>query len=259
MIAITTFSATGYQQYGKRMLESVIENWPSNIIVYTESTIDLKHEKIEERDFFSIPGVQAYYQYLKNVPVAHGKVNGSYNYNFDAWKFTRKVFAQYDVLQGYNGKAFWIDADCVITKPIVEDLEGTGQYYELDAFMPSDCGISFLGREGFYTETGFIGFNTEAEGFKDFLDKYIGCLRRGVLFKLPRWHDCEAFDWARSFNHCKENNLSPWFDLSKFPKNEKGQAKVELEDLDVISKSVLGPYITHFKGPRKMIAQTHAA
>jgi len=247
MIAVTTFSATGYQQYGKRMLESVIENWPTKIIVYTESPIDLKHEKIEERDFFSIPGVQTYYQYIRNVPAAHGKVDGGYNYNYDAWKFTRKVFSQYDVLQGYSGKAFWIDADCVIQRAI------TSGFLEQPL---AEHGLCFLGREGFYTETGFIGFNTESPGFADFLEKYIGCLRKGILFTLKRWHDCEAFDWARSFGHCKENNLSPFFNPQM---NEKGEVKITMEELDVMSRSVLGPYILHHKGPsRKMIAKAHA-
>src|SRR3990172_11044944 len=212
MIAVTTFSATGYQQYGKRMLESVIENWPSKIIVYTESPIDLKHEKIEERDFFPIPGVQTYYQYLKNVPAAHGKVDGGYNYNYDAWKFTRKVFAQYDVLKDYKGIGFWIDADCVVVRGIERGI--------LEDLFADEAAICFLGREGFYTETGFIGFNTEAEGFSDFLEKYIGCLQKGTLFTLRRWHDCEAFDWSRSFKFTKENNLSHWFDLAKMEKND---------------------------------------
>jgi hypothetical protein len=249
MIAITTFSATGYQHYAKRMLESVIENWPGKIIVYTESPIDLKHEKIEERSFFDISGVEAFYQYLKNVPLAHGKTENGYNYNYDAWKFTRKVFAQYDVLKEHKGKAFWLDADCVVTRVIDEQ--------QLSALV-EDFGLTYLGRQGFYTETGLIGFNTESEGFDQFLDKYIGCLRKGTLFTLRRWHDCEAFDWARSFKHCKENNLSPWFDLSKMPHNASGKAIMTSEQLDVIARSVLGQYITHHKGPRKMIAAAHA-
>jgi|SRR3990167_3802432 len=245
MIAVTTFSATGYQHYAKKMLESVIENWPTKIIVYTESPIDLKHEKIEERDFFSIPGVMTFYQYLKNIPLAMGKTPNGYNYNYDAWKFTRKVFVQYDVLKDYQGKVFWLDADCILTTPDNGAYEKT-----LDG-----VGLAYFGRKGFYTETGFIGFNTEAEGFSEFLEKYIGCLQKGTLFTLRRWHDCEAFDWSRSFKFTKENNLSHWFDLAKMEKNDIGQAKVTSEDLDVIAKSVLGPYLLHNKGPRKLIAE----
>jgi len=244
MIAVTTFSATGYTHYAKAMLKSMVEHWPTKIIVYSESPIDLKHEKIEERDFFGIEAVPTFYQYLKNVPLAMGKTPKGYNYNYDAWKFTRKVFAQHDVLKDYQGKVFWVDADCLIEKnisqPFLENLMGT-------------VGLVFFGRLGFYTETGFIGFDTEADGFKEFLAKYIECLQRGVLFTLRRWHDCEAFDWARSFNLTSQKNLSPWFDLATVTRNDLGQFEVPSDFLDVIGTSELGQYLVHKKGPRKML------
>ncbi len=217
------------------MLESVIENWPTKIIVYTESPIDLKHEKIEERDFFEIPGVQPFYQYIQNTPIARGLVEGGYNYNYDAWKFTRKVFAQWDVLKNHDGKVFWLDADTYVRKPVPPEW--------LESLFDGKA-MSYLGREGIYTETGFLGFDTQSEGFMEFLDLYIGCLRRGILFTLKRWHDCEVFDWAMNKSGVSGNNLSPFF---KIPEDRK----MSLDDLDVFSRSVLGEYLLHFKGKRK--------
>jgi hypothetical protein len=216
MIAVTTFSKTGY-------------------IVYTECPIDIEHEKIEVRDFFQIPNVQNFLQYLKNVPLAQGHVPGGYNYNYDLWRFSRKVFAQYDVLKDYKGKVFWLDADLYFRKPVPEK-------YLNDLF--EDKPLVFLGREGFYTETGFVGFDTEYDGFKNFLDCYIGCLQKGTVFTLKRWHDCEIFDWARKQVGYNEKNLSPFF---KIPDDKK----MSLEELDVIHRSGLGEYIIHFKGKRK--------
>ena len=138
MIAVTTFSKTGFDNYARKMLESCVENWPGKLIAYTESPMDFKHEKVEERDFFDIPHVPAFYQYLQNVPLARGIINGGYNYNYDAWKFTRKMFAQYDVLKDANEPVFWIDADVIVKKPVpVEFLEGI---FEGNA-------LAFLGRE----------------------------------------------------------------------------------------------------------------
>jgi len=235
MIAVTTFSKTGYETYARRMIDSVLENWPTKLFVYTEFPLSIDSDKVEVMDFFSIPGTQAFYQYIREVPVAHGKIGNGYNYNFDAWKFTRKVFAQYDVLKESHEKVFWLDADCIIKKPVpIEFLEG----------LFDGKALSYLGREGFYTETGFIGFDPEAEGFDSFLNNYINCLRLGILFKLKRWHDCEAFDWARQESGISGNNLSPWF---KIPESKK----MTLEELDVVSRSILGEYIHHDKGPRK--------
>lgn len=235
MIAVTTFSRTGYESYAKKMLESCVENWPTKIVVYTESPLNLDHEKLEERNFFEIPGVPAFYQYLQNTPMARGLVNGGYNYNYDAWKFTRKVFAQWDTLKNYEGKVIWLDADTYVRKPVsVEWIES----------LFDGKALSYLGREGLYTETGFLGFDTKADRFKEFLDLYIGCLRRGVVFTLKRWHDCEVFDWAMKHSGVSGNNLSPFF---KIPDDKK----MTLEDLDVFSRSVLGEYLLHFKGKRK--------
>jgi len=238
MIAVTTFSKSGYEKYAHRMIESVIENWPTKLIVYSEFPLEIDSDKVEVRDFFSIPGTEAFYQYLREVPVTHGKIGNGYNYNFDAWKFTRKVFAQYDVLKEADDKVFWLDADCVIQKPVPDSfLQG----------LFDGKALVYLGRTGFYTETGFVGFDPKAEDFPAFLDKYINCLRLGILFKLKRWHDCEAFDWARLESGVSAKNLSPWF---KIPDN----GKMTIEELDVVGRSVIGEYIRHDKGPRKNAA-----
>jgi len=239
MIAVTTFSKTGYDNYASQMIDSVKEFWPTKLIVYTEFPLEI--EGVEVRDFFSIPGTQAFYQYLREVPMAHGKVNNGYNYNYDAWKFTRKVFAQYDVLKEASEKVFWLDADTVVRKPVPESF--------LESLFDGKA-LSYLGRTGFYTETGYIGFDPNAEGFKAFLEAYIGCLQKGILFTLKRWHDCEAFDWAREQTGVSGHDLSPWF---KIPENKK----MSLNALDVFSRSVLGEYLLHHKGPRKLIAHAH--
>lgn len=216
------------------MIESVIRHWPSKLIVYSEFPLESPDPKIEIRDFFQIPHVQNFLTYLKNVPMAFGKVNGGYNYNFDLWRFSRKLFAQYDVLQEHKGKVFWLDADTYIRKDVPKSF--------LDGLFEKP--LVYLGREGLYTETGIIGFNTEGENFDKFLSNYIGCLRTGKVFTLPRWHDCQVFDWAMKESGIEGVNLSTFF---KIPEDKK----MSLEDLDVIQRSVLGEYIIHLKGQRK--------
>ena len=139
------------------------------------------------------------------------------------------MFAQLDVLKDDPGFVFWLDADVVLNQPVPEEfLRGLLDYYAL----------AYLGREGFYTETGFIGFNTAHESFKAFRQKYEDCYRRGIILTLQRWHDCEAFDWARAQIAYVGNNLSEFY-------RHKQTA------LHVLPKTVLAPYMVHEKGGRK--------
>jgi hypothetical protein len=104
--------------------------------------------------------------------------------------------------------------------------------------------LSYLGREGVYTETGFIGFDTLNDKFPEFLKNYLGFIRHGWFKDFARWHDCEAFDFARVRSGISGSNLSPFF---KIPENKK----MSLEDLDVMGRSILGEYLFHAKGKRK--------
>lgn len=235
MLTVTTFSQTGYDTYAKKTLESACNFWPTKIIVYTETPIDFEHEKVEKRNFFDIEGVMNFYQNIKYVPICHGRTDQGYNYNYDLWKFSRKMFAQWDVLKDYKGKAIWLDADCYIRKEVPEK-------WLVDLF--DGKGLTYLGRKGLYTETGFVGFDTENEKFPEFLKNYIGFIRHGWFQNFKRWHDCEAFDFAMKESGISGKNLSPFF---KIPKNRK----LSLEDMDVFSRSVLGEYIFHGKGKHK--------
>jgi hypothetical protein len=235
MIAVTTFSKSGYETYVQKMIDSVLLHWPTKLIIYTEFPLEIDNDKIEVRNLFAIPAVQPFLTYIKGIPQAFGKVEGGYNYNFDLWRFCRKLFAQYDVLQQHKGKVFWLDADLYILKNITEDwLEKLFDGHPL----------VFLGREGLYTETGFIGFDTEYDRFDIFLENYINCLKKGVVFQLPGWQDCEVFDWARKKTGFQERNLSKFFQI---PKNKQMTRK----ELDVMHRSVLKDHILHYKGNGK--------
>lgn len=223
MIGITSFSKEGFDEYGHNFLKS-IDNWPGKIIVYLESPIDFEHPKLEKRNFFAIEGASNFLSNIESEPKLRGRVDGGYNYNFDVWKFCRKMFCQFDAFKE-GGKVFWLDGDTEITKPIpkkfLEDLFD-GQHLVL------------FGREGFYTETGFVGFDTDHIDFTLFVRRYIQTLKNGTFYTLEGWHDCYCLDWAREG---KGRDLT------------KGWAKGD--DLHVIPKSDLGQYLIHRKGKRK--------
>lgn len=229
MIALTSFSGTGYRQYGEQFLEKAVKFWPTPLVVYYEVRPDFIHDKVTYKNLFEIKELVTFLGYMQDKPVCRGQLEEGYNYNFDAWKFCRKSFAQFDALRNYKGKVFWLDADIEFKEPITEKfLEG----------LFDGKTLACLWREGFYTETGFIGFDTEGEKFQEFLTDYENVYRKGKLFTLERWHDCMAFDYA-----VKSSGV-PFKNLSKFYKKNE-------TTLDVLSQSVLRKYMKHHKGPNK--------
>lgn len=234
MICVTTFSQKGYELYGKRFLETFVENWPCKIVVYYETLPDFQHEKVIYKPLLEVFGVQAFLQYCDRMPIFRGMTEFGYNYNYDAKKFCRKVFAQLDTLKEHQGKVVWLDADSFFKKPITEEF--------IDDIY-GDAGVVYLGREGFHSESGFLGFDTERDGFGDFVEQYTRCYRKGVIFTLKRWHDCEALDWALNQKLVKSKNLTAgWKDG---------------DSLDVLEDTVLGEYMEHLKGKRKFDSNLH--
>lgn len=232
MIAVTTFSKDGYELYGKRLLESS-HHWPTPIVCYVETDIEDEYESVTYKPLFDVYGLKPFITYCEH-PKFRGQTPNGYDYNRDAVKFCYKVFAQFDVLQTYKGKVFWLDGDTEFKKDVPES-------FLTDLFQGKP--LVYLGREGFHTESGFLGFDTEHEDFPRFLTAYIDCYRRGILFSLPRWHDCEAFDWARTVSEVDGNNLSSFFHAKP--------GGVTSDELNVFPKTVLGEYMKHNKGNRK--------
>lgn len=225
MLAVTTFSTEGYEQYGKTCLETLEKFWPGRIIAYIEGVTPL-HGRVEYRPFDDIPGWREWFERASKHPGSGGDSGQGYDFRYNALKFCRKVFAQ-DAVFGEDDHVWWIDADCVIRKDIPEAL----LFGLLEKWA-----LAFLGRKGeqTYTETGVIGFNTKHADFAKFRAAYLPWITGGKIFtQLKGWHDCIAFDHARE--GIASNNLTP-----------NGRAME-----NVINESALGPFCAHLKGPRK--------
>jgi len=230
MKAVTTFSPRGYRKYGKKCLESLIRNWPSEIGVFYEEKPDLEHEKLIYVPLNSIPERQEFLKLAENIPGSDGMVEREkapteYNFMRDALKYCHKAFCQMAVEDDH---VFWIDADTVVFKEIQRDF-----LVSLFDGHP----YCYFGR-GMYTETGFLGFNQTHQLFPLLKRQYINCYTKGVLFSMLGWHDCFAFDYARI--GIEGNNLSP---LGKGTEH-------------VIATSILGDYLDHLKGNRKNLGHS---
>ncbi|HJS82620.1 MAG TPA: hypothetical protein VJ742_07260 [Nitrososphaera sp.] len=224
MLAITTVHQDGFLKYGENCLESLSKHFPGKIVAYLEAE-EAPIDRVEYRDFFSIPGVSAFLERISKISGADGKGPNGYDYRYDANKFCRKVFAQ-DACFDEDQYVFWFDADCVVQQPMSEKF--------LRGLLSGP--FTYLGRNGemAYTETGWLGFDTKAEGFEQFRSKYLDYFTSGRIFsQLKGWHDCIAFDYARQGIRGKNLTPSAW-----------GVQQVVID-------SVLAPYLVHLKGNRK--------
>jgi len=244
VIAVTTFAQKHWETYGKEMLESFSKNWPGEIHCYVDEIPDTEFPKVTYKMLRKVHGLVPFIHYCEamsrsackkmDVPygernnVTRGMIEGNYSYTYDAVRFCHKVFAQLDALRKNDGKVFWIDADSVALKPIPEEfLESTFDGKTL----------SILSRPGFYTETGFVGFDTQGDRFDEFLDSYERVYGKGILFTLPGWHDCYAIDRAINDSQVPYNDLVGGWKLG--------------DKLEVMENTVLGEYIYHKKGNQK--------
>jgi hypothetical protein len=230
MKVITTCSDAGFEQYGRRWIDS-IENWPSaaEFVIYGEGTdipdylermSDLGHGLGNLTHNFMPPRCDAFkakYQDYKPP-----------SWRFDVVKFCNKVFAAYDALYNHDGLGVWLDADAVTYRQIPEGY--------IESLLPEGCYLAHFKRHH-YTETGFWLVDCRHPEHKAFFDYWIGLFESGKFQQLPEWHDCTTLDATiRAFKgRAKTHSLSGEFE----------------GDMHPMSKVDLAKYIDHCKGPRK--------
>ena len=217
-----------FDEYGKRFLESwkkFADNDIELIIFFEGIGIDkvinsansdlIKVHSIESvnyskfRDIFTKFSQSQGFQFYAD---SSGMLQASYNYRFDAVRFSFKIFSITKALKemGVKNDFAWIDSDIVCKKHFSEkDL--------LQFFPPKNFLASFLGRNKFplpnpYSECGFVGYNFHNQRTHLFIDDFFNLYMSGEIFLLKEWHDCMAFDHLRKKY---ENMGERFFNLSK--------------------------------------------
>lgn len=240
---VTSYNADGYRQYGHRFLSSFVEFWPTdvNLIVYEEGECDRPANTRHRPNLMFFPldavGVRQHFmsRYGKSN-TARGLVEApswrrkdrecGYSFRTDAVKFSNKVFALYHAAKLVTGPIIWIDADVVTLRPVT--------MAEIDALMPRDSDLSFLGRPGAHSECGFMAFRTRAGA--ELIDWMAGMYMSGEVFSLTEWHDSFVFDRVREkMPEVRCHSLSA-------PGHQEGHVWIH---------SPLGAFMDHLKGARK--------
>ena len=244
---ITTFNADGYAKYGQRMIQTFLQNWPVNLVVYAEGcSVNETAPNLLVRDIAVVNQLTAFKQQWQGVPRANGDVSGDpvrskrrdagKGFKWDAVRFAHKVYSIFHCAKHADTDwLIWMDADTVCHSPItVKDLEN---------LCPETSDLCFLGRRSKYTECGLYAMNLSRPGTRDFLtkfQKYYDDAEQGI-FTLDEWHDSFVFDAVRRQTSLHE------LDWSSHLITGEGHPLIN---------SKWGAYLDHLKGDRKTIGRS---
>lgn len=248
---VTTFNQSGYEKYGRRMIETFLKNWPKNVIliVYAENCqVAESADNLIVRDLLvESQDLATFKKKWRNVPKANGDVtddpirsrrkDAGKGFKWDAVRFAHKVYAIFDCAKKSNSNTLiWMDADTVCHSPISID--------RLELLIPNDVDICYLGRKGKYSECGLYSMNLQSDRVKEFLkefQKFYDFAEEGI-FTLEEWHDSYVFDAVRSR-------------IPKLRQKNWSEGIITGEGHPLIN-SEWGAYLDHLKGDRKDLGRS---
>lgn len=245
-VAITTCNADGWRQTGREMVRTFLQHWPLEVqmLLYAEDFVPeddlLAARRLTVR---RLPGWVDVFK-KRNRFKHHLMSPKSYNYRFDAPRFSHKVGAITDAARMHDSSGLdsdvvliWLDADTVTHAPVTLGF--------LDSLFPSGA-VAWLDRERLYPECGFLMFRAGHPAFARLLWRFQAMYERDELFQLPEWHDSFVLQ------HLVEEAVNER--LMEPPVSLSGEARVYNH---VFIHSVLGSVMDHKKGDRKTRKRSH--
>jgi hypothetical protein len=240
---VTTFNKKGFDAFGKEMIISFDKFWSKDIAlnVYYED-MNLPDIETSNRIFFSSfnEEVKKWYKFqsnffLRELNKPDCPINSFYKYS--AIKFAHKIYAiEKQLEKNFSEYLIWLDSDVITFKKIENSF--------IDTLVDNNSYLTFLGREhvNFHSEAGFLIFNTKNKFHKIFWKRMMEMYDQGKLFDQNEWHDSYILDVVRlelEKKSLKNINISlmglRWVD-----------------PLYIFDNSVLGEFMNHFKGKRKV-------
>lgn len=255
---VTTCNRDGYEQYGRKMIDSFDRHWPIDIDlhVYVEGFrpdpwhgrrrvifLDLLHEA---------PELVAFKQRHQDNPAAHGahgrkrlevrvdwrkpkvkvrRIDWGVGYWWDAVRFSHKAFSLFHAAEHCGADVLiWLDADILVFADIPRSF--------IEKVTPRECLVSFLKRPK-YSECGFVGYNLRHPAIRDFFAAFKAFYTTDKILKQREYHDSWLFDLVRKNFERKGHRT---YDIGE---------GVGLHAGHVFVNSQLGDYMDHMKGNRK--------
>jgi hypothetical protein len=242
---VTTFNASGYKQYGSRMIDTFLHTWPQDVqlLVYAEDvavTQQAPNLKIVNLAQAS-PELVEFKRIWGNVPRANGDVSSDpirgrrkdagKGFKWNAVRFSHKVYAIFHAARTCSTEwLIWMDADMV--------CHSTINTQKLDQFFPDNIDLCYAGRSNKFTECGLYGMHLTSSVTQEFLTEFQRMYddAENGIFTLKEWHDSFVFDAVRHKFAIQELNWSAGLITGE------GHPLINCE---------WGTYIDHLKGARK--------
>jgi len=239
---VTTFNMAGYKQYGQRMIETFLTNWPTcvDLVVYAENCqVQESAQNLKIKNLLQVKDLIEFKSRWSHAPWANGDVSldpvrsrrkdSGKGFKWDAVRFSHKVYSIFDCAQHCDRDyLIWMDADMICHSPISEHM--------LDQLCSAD--LCYLGRKNKYSECGLYAMNLRSPVIVEFLTKFkwfYDHAEQGI-FTLDEWHDSFVFDHVRGL--VKINSLD-W------------SADLIVGEGHPLINSTWGAYLDHLKGNRK--------
>lgn len=229
MKVVTTVHKAGFDEYGHRWCESIV-NWTGAEFEMRVEGIESLGELKASAAINSMRGRLSFSR-CEDLPrlVAFKARHAAYkppSWRYDIVRFSNKVFAAYDALYDHDGLGVWLDADAVTYRPIPEGY--------IESLLPEGCYMAHFKRHH-YTETGFWIVDCKHPKHREFFDYWLGWFETDAFKNLPEWHDCTTLDATIRAMKLPTHSLSGEFE----------------GDMNPLARSDLSRYLQHMKGKRK--------
>lgn len=266
--AVTTCHAAGFELYGRRMVETYLTGWPKNVPlhVYTEGYTlapQLADQVVETDLIEASPNLAAFKHRHCDDAYARGRsrlprLNPRFGlrrpgggidvrpwrkvlgYRWDAVTFAHKVFAVAHAARRCTADVLvWIDADTHCFADVTAD--------RLESFVPRDCFVGYLARDGTHSECGFVAYNLRHPATRRVLADLEAMYIRDLLFEEDEFHDSYLFDVVRRRQEARGHRS-----------HDIGRGIGRTAE-HVLVNSSLGEFMDHMKGDRKAVGASRAA
>jgi hypothetical protein len=238
---ITTCHEAGWQQYGRRMVETFDQFWPADVPLYFYAEdFEPDHSRPVIR---RLPAWLTEFKarHAEN-PRAHGLIAGTYHTRQDCVRFAHKVAAVTDAALNLQAEILiWADADIVTHTPVNTDW--------LTSLFPQGPYIAWLDRTSrfFHPEGGFYMLRCDHPVHRELMTRWQQLYETDAVFELTDTDDC--FSLQHVILAAEREGLIATHSLS-------GKARDHGHPL---INGPLGARLDHLKGPRKELGRSQTS
>ena len=245
---VTTWGTKYWPTPVQAGLESTVKNWPGHakILLYPD---DMSQQlKLPRTEYYDLckeqPVLKEFIERNKNNSRLTKWQPQQYKFEYDAIRFSYKVFACIDAYQKTKPDMLWfLDADLVTFEKIPMSW--------LEHIIPDSAFTSYLGRpkKGF-SETGYYAFNTAHKYAEEFFKRWEQYYAEDLFFNIQKGF----------LNHFPIAGYTDSFTFDAVRLEMEQAGKIKNEDLNdgrwsgdrkarhPFINSELGQYMDHMKG-----------